>query len=149
MDIQQGEHRCQQTEHSLVGTGSDEITVKRITGWHVRPTWLAATRIIPENDCIIFTAKLTHFINLRLPSRYSLKAFSHSWSSWRITSGEFGCSRATAKGVLERSVPVILVYYWLVGQGSIDDELDVRSGRRCLSSRRHGESGWVHVPFSE
>jgi len=66
--------------------------------------------MIAVNGCMSFTAKLTDFINLELPSRYSSKAFSRSWSSWRISSGEFDCSRATAKGVLERSVPVIFAY---------------------------------------
>jgi len=66
--------------------------------------------MIAVNGCMSFTAKLTDFINLGLPSRYSSKAFSRSWSSWRISSGEFDSSRAMAKGVLERSVPVIFMW---------------------------------------
>jgi hypothetical protein len=109
-DVQQGEYRYQQTMRLLVERGSDGVTVKRVgvTEWHVWLTWLTAPKI-PENACKIVTAGVRQFINLRFPSRYSSKLFSRSLSSWRIASGEFDRSRAAAKGVFERSVPVILV----------------------------------------
>src|SRR6267154_6147999 len=57
-----------------------------------------------------FTNGVRQFISFRFPSRYSLKVRTRSWSSWRIASGEFDCWIAVAKGVSERSVPVVLVY---------------------------------------
>src|SRR5258708_24324619 len=94
----------------LVERGSDEVTVERVgvTGWHMWLAWVTAPKM-PENACKTVTAGVRQCINLRFPSRYSLKPFSRSWSSWRIASGEFDCSRAAEKGVFERSVPVILV----------------------------------------
>ncbi len=57
-----------------------------------------------------FTAALRQLISLRLPSRCSLNAFSRSWSSCRIASGEVACSSEAANGFFERSVPVIWAY---------------------------------------
>ena len=42
----------------------------------------------------------------RFPSRWSLNAFSRSWSSSRIAPGVVARSIAAAKGFLERSIPV-------------------------------------------
>ncbi len=79
-----------------------------VTGWHVWLTWLTMPKM-PENTCKTVTARVRQLINLQFPLQHSLKPFSHSWSSWRIALGEFDCSRAVAKGILERLVPVILV----------------------------------------
>ncbi len=57
------------------------------------------------------TIGLRQLISLRLPWRYSLNAFSRSWSSSRIASGESDCLSAAANGFLERSFPVILAYF--------------------------------------
>lgn len=66
----------------MVGRGSDEVNVKESPdGGHVRLTRLTASPMIAENAWMTFTAGLRQLIKLRFPSRYSLKAFSRSWSS--------------------------------------------------------------------
>jgi hypothetical protein len=70
----------------------------------------------------------------------STETFSRPWSSWRIASGEFGCSSMASKRIFKE----IYYFFRIIGQG-IDGEFDVRSGGRRLSSRRHEDKGLSHV----
>ena len=49
-------------------------------------------------------------MNLRFPSRYSLKVFSRSSSSPRMSSGELETWSFSKKGSLDRFIPVRFVY---------------------------------------